>query len=110
MTVGSVRTSERTNFKIASIRPGSPAAEVGLQEGDVITSFGGAKLNPANLLKTISRYKPGDRVAVILSRDGKIMRMTLTMGQPLLFNFRIEEISNASAEAKALRRAWLTGR
>jgi predicted metalloprotease with PDZ domain len=102
--------TERTNFKIGSVLPNSPASEAGLQEGDVITSFGGAKLNPANLLRTISRYKPGDRVAVVFSRSGKISRITLTMGQPLLFNFRIEEMPNASVEAKALRLAWLTGR
>ena len=102
--------SERTNFKIGSVLPNSPASEAGLQEGDVITSFGGAKLNPGNLLRTISRYKPGDRVAVVMSRGGKVTRMNLVMGQPLLFNFRIEEMPNASVEAKALRRAWLTGR
>ena len=33
--------SEKTNFKIASVRPNSPAAAAGLEEGDVITSFGG---------------------------------------------------------------------
>jgi predicted metalloprotease with PDZ domain len=102
--------SEKINFKIAAVRLNSPAAEAGLQEGDVITSFGGTRLNPANLLKTVGRYKPGDRVAVVISRAGKIMRMNLTLGQPLLFNFRIEEMANASVEAKSLRRAWLSGK
>jgi hypothetical protein len=32
------------------------------------------------------------------------------LGEPLLFNYRIEENPNASAEAKALRAAWLSGR
>jgi predicted metalloprotease with PDZ domain len=101
---------ERTNFKIATVRPDSPAAAAGLEEGDVITSFGGAKLTPANLFKTVSRYKPGDRVPVVLQRNGKVMRVTITMGQPLLFNYRIEENPNASAEAKAWRAAWLSGK
>jgi hypothetical protein len=29
------------------------------------------------------------------------------MGEPQLFNFKIVEMPNASAEAKALRAAWL---
>lgn len=111
VTVGvSADESEKTNFKIASVRPNSPAAVAGLEEGDVITSFGSAKLTAANLLKTVSRYKPGDRVPVVLQRDGKVIRLTITMGEPLLFNYRIEENPSASAEAKALRAAWLNGR
>lgn len=102
--------SDKTNFKIGSVRPNSPAANAGLQEGDVITSFGGSRLTPANLLKTVSRYKPGDRVPLVVSRAGKSNRMTLIMGQPQLFNYRIEEMVNASAEAKALRLSWLTGK
>ena len=102
--------SEKVNFKIAAVRLNSPAADAGLQEGDVITSFGGARLNPANLLKTVGRYKPGDRVVVVITRGGRTVRMNLTLGQPLLFNFRIEEMPNASDEAKALRRAWVSGR
>ena len=102
--------SEKTNFKIATVRLNSPAADAGIQEGDVITLFGGVRLNPGNLQRTVGRYKPGDQVPIVLLRGGKIMRMTLTMGPPLLFNFRIEEMPNASPEAKARRAAWLSGR
>ena len=102
--------SDKTNFKIASVRPGSPAAAAGLEEGDVITSFGGVRLSPANFLRTVGRYKPGDRVPVVLQRGGKVIRLTLTMGEPMLFNYRIEENPSASSEAKALRLAWLNGK
>lgn len=111
VTVGiAADETEKTIFKIASVRPNSPASAAGLEEGDIITLFGGTKLTPANLFKTVGRYKPGDRVPVVLQRAGKVMRLTITMGEPLLFNYRIEENPNASAEAKALRAAWLRGR
>lgn len=102
--------SEKTNFKIASVRPNSPAAAAGLEEGDVITSLGGIRLTPANFLKTVSRYKPGDRLPVVLQRGGKVIRLTIALGGALLFNYRIEENPSASAQAKAMRAAWLSGR
>jgi predicted metalloprotease with PDZ domain len=102
--------NEKIIFKIASLRPGSPAADAGLQVGDVITTFGGTRLTVINFLKTISRYKPGDRVQLAVTRGGKPMTMTVVLAEPQLFDYRIEEIPNASAEAKALRAAWLNGK
>lgn len=111
VTVGiSGDESVKTAFKIETVRLYSPAANAGLQEGDVVSLFGGTKLTPANLFKTVNRYKPGDSVPLVVQRAGKALRLTLTMGPPQLFNYRLEEMVNASAEAKALRAAWLNGR
>jgi predicted metalloprotease with PDZ domain len=102
--------NEQAKFKIASVRPNSAAANAGLQEGDVITLFGATKLTPGNLLRTVGRYKPGDQVPLVVSRGGKIIRLTITMGPPQLFDYRIEELPNAPLEAKARRVAWLNGK
>ena len=111
VTVGiTADEEEKTSFRIAEVRPDSPASQAGLQQGDVISIFGGVKLTPTNLTKTVSRYKPGDRVALVVQRGDKTLSLTITMGEPLLFNYRIEEDPNAPAEAKALRAAWLSGK
>ena len=111
VTVGiTADEEEKTSFRIAEVRPDSPASRAGLQQDDVISMFGGAKLTPANLTKTVSRYKPGDRVPLVVQRGDKTLNLTITMGEPLLFNYRIEEDGNASVEAKALRAAWLSGK
>jgi predicted metalloprotease with PDZ domain len=111
VTVGiTADEDEKTTFRIANVRPDSPASRAGLQRDDVITLFGNVKLTPANLTRTVSRYKPGDRVALVVQRGDKTLNLTITMGEPLLFDYKIEEDPNASGEAKAIRAAWLSGK
>jgi predicted metalloprotease with PDZ domain len=98
-----------SNFKVASVRPGSPAADAGLEIGDTINSVAGIKLTSGNLAKVISRYKPGDRVVLTVQRGRRSIQIPIVLGPPLIVNFRIEEMANSSAETKALRAAWLKG-
>src|SRR5438445_7780888 len=102
--------SEATNFKIASVRAGSPAADANLQIGDVITSFGGNKFTPVNYLKVLARYKAGDRVQLSATRAGRPFMTLVTLAPPQLFDYRIEPGAATSTEAKGLRAAWLSGR
>ncbi|HYT49340.1 MAG TPA: PDZ domain-containing protein [Pyrinomonadaceae bacterium] len=102
--------NETAAFKISRVRPDSPASQAGLDVGDVITSFGGTKLSPANFMKTLGRYKPGDRVALTVQRGQRTIQVTITLGTPQILNYRIEENPNASAEAKVLRAAWMSGK
>ena len=97
-------------FKISRVRPDSPASQAGLDVGDVITSFGGTKLSPANFVKTLGRYKPGDRVALKVQRGQRTIPITITLAAPQILNYRIEENPNASVEMKTLRAAWLSGK
>ena len=102
--------SDKVNFKIASVRQNSPAAAAGLEIGDTIMLFGGIKLTPANLTRTLSRYKPGDRVEVTLQRGQRKIQTSITLGPPQVMDYRIEDMPNATTEARALRTAWLTGK
>ncbi|MDX6404804.1 MAG: hypothetical protein QOH70_2259 [Blastocatellia bacterium] len=101
--------NDSNNLKLASVRPGSPAADAGLEIGDIINTFGGVKLTPGNLIKVLSRYKPGDRVPLNVLRGRRTVQMSIVLGPPQISSYRIEEMTNATAEAKALRVAWLKG-
>lgn len=101
--------NEKANFKIAAVRPNSPAASAGLEIGDTINLFGGLKLTPDNLAKTLSRYKPGDRVQVTVQRRGRRIQTSIVLGPPQVMDYRIEGMPNATPEAKALRAAWTFG-
>jgi predicted metalloprotease with PDZ domain len=101
--------SDHTNLKIARVRSGSPAAEAGLQVGDIIKTFDGIRLTPGNFLSTIGRYRPGNHIELIIHRGQRSMQIMLTLGEPQILNYRIEEMKDAPVETKALRVAWLSG-
>jgi serine protease Do len=56
---------------VGSIQEGSPAEKAGLREGDVILRFGDQAIDGAtSLTRTVGRTAPGERVRLILLRDG----------------------------------------
>lgn len=56
------------------------AREAGLKSGDVIISIDGIKVNSSSeLQETVSRYRPGDEVKVVIKRGGKLKPYTLVL-------------------------------
>ncbi len=59
-----------------------PAAEAGLQRGDVITRVGDAEVASADALRyAISRYKPGAEVPLSVFRKGESRPMSVKLGE-----------------------------
>lgn len=61
---------------IAEVLPKSPAAEAGIQDGDVVTAFAGTKVrNPRELQESVERCELGSTQKVYVIRDGKPMTL-----------------------------------
>ena len=68
--------------KESAIIPGSPAEKAGLKEGDIILEFNGEKITQENsLAKIISKYSPGDKVSLLILREGKKMKIEVVLGE-----------------------------
>jgi len=66
---------------LAEVRSGTPAAEAGLQAGDVLTAVDGDAVSSAAALQSaIDARKPGDRVILDYLRDGAHRTVTVTLG------------------------------
>jgi membrane-associated protease RseP (regulator of RpoE activity) len=67
---------------VSSVQPGSPAARIGVQEGDIITRFNGQSVSNANqLTRRVRALSPNSRASISVWRDGKEIELgRVTLG------------------------------
>ena len=59
-----------------------PAAEAGLEAGDVITAFAGEELGPqSSLIDSLFTHEPGETVDVTVDREGAVHTFQITLGE-----------------------------
>jgi len=67
---------------VAEVAAGGPASKAGIKAGDIITSVNGKQVkNFFELTHELFKYKAGDTVKVVISRDGKEQELQVTLGQ-----------------------------
>jgi predicted metalloprotease with PDZ domain len=98
---------DRQSLRLGALATGSPAERGGLQQGDVLVSIGGTNVTRENWFSVLNRYKRGDRISVTVRRFQRNAEFTVELGEPELYDYRIEEVPSASAQAKILRTTWL---
>lgn len=74
---------ERTNgVLVGAVQPGSPAAQAGLQQNDVIIAFNGEPVNESNELRNrVANMQPGTQVTLTVVRGGSEQQVTATLGE-----------------------------
>jgi len=65
-----------------AVVPDSPAAKIGLREGDIIFEINAIKLDGANtLLSVIQHYRPGDRIGLKVQRGPRMFIETAVLDE-----------------------------
>ncbi|OKI98048.1 S1C family serine protease [Streptomyces sp. CB02058] len=65
----------------SAVTEGGPAAKAGIRSGDVITEVEGQRVHSGEeLIVKIRAHRPGDQLDLRLTRGGKDLSMTLTLG------------------------------
>ncbi len=66
---------------ITQVVPGKPGAKAGLQVGDAIVGIDGQKIEDSNdLTLKVTEHAPGSTVSLDVIRNGKPMKVSLTLG------------------------------
>lgn len=67
---------------VSSVEPDSPAAQGGIQQGDVIVRFAGREVGASNdLPRIVAAVQPGTSVPVDVYRAGSLQNLKLTVGE-----------------------------
>ena len=65
----------------SAVTEGGPADDAGIRSGDIITEVEGQRVHSGEeLIVKIRAHRPGDRLGLVLTRGGKELSMTLTLG------------------------------
>jgi membrane-associated protease RseP (regulator of RpoE activity) len=74
--------SPRPGVKLGGVRAGSPAEQAGLRAGDIIVAFAGVAVRTlADLTFVLRGRRPGDRVEVIVLREGVEQRLSAVLAE-----------------------------
>lgn len=72
-----------TEIVIQDVVPDSPAAKAGLKSGDIILKMEKKEYKePSELVKAVRAKKPGDKITLVIKRDGKEMEISATLAEP----------------------------
>jgi S1-C subfamily serine protease len=65
---------------VARVWPNGPAAQAGLEEGDVLLAIDGKSLKTREATLILHKLEPNQRFTILLLRDHRTMTLTLTAG------------------------------
>lgn len=77
-----INTDLTDGIYVASVSAGGPASQAGIIEGDIIVEFDGKKITTyKSFLTALYAKEPGDKVSVVVNRNGQEKNITVTLGE-----------------------------
>ena len=71
---------ESGGMAITAVRQDSPAADAGMQGGDIIVGFGPHEVDDVyDYMAALNEFDPGDEVEIVILRDGERLSLTVVL-------------------------------
>lgn len=88
----SSRKAEKGGATVLEVTKGSPAEKAGIKKGDIIIKVNESKIeSPESLFEIVHGFKPGDKIKILFTRDGKAQSVYATLDKseqmPKDFNY-----------------------
>ena len=91
---------------VSSVRPDSPASDIGLNNGDEVIAVDGYRVT-SSVDSRLSNYKVGDEMELLIARRGKMLKLTLTIGERQSESWRVRLQSKPSKAQQKQLDLWL---
>lgn len=89
-----------SGIAVQAVSEGSPAAEAGLQVGDVITAINDTVMDSNSLVDFVGSAAIGDALTLAIYRQGKTMTITVTVGEQIQSALADEEPRQAQSHSQ----------
>lgn len=103
-----LRTSDGRAM-ITSVLRGRAAQKAGLDAGDEIVAIAGRRIEQGKIEPVLNGHAPGTAVDLVISRDGALRTMSVTLDEPARDRIKIGLAEGASTAQKNMLQAWLHG-
>ena len=104
--LGAATRTDNGRLIVSQVRRATPAYEAGLNVDDEILAIGEIRVRPEQLATRLERYRPGQKVSVLLARREQLLRIDVTLGQEPGDAWRLEVRPDATPEQAQRLQAW----
>jgi predicted metalloprotease with PDZ domain len=105
--LGASLVQEGDRLMVSNVTAGSAAYEQGLNAGDQIVAFNGARASLEFVLARLGEKKPGDVVRLTIFRFDDLRVLEIKLGVARAVDFRIVSVANPNDQQKQIYQAWL---
>ena len=108
--IGGGTRNDGGRLVITSVRRGTPGIEAGLNVDDEIIAIDDLRVRADGLAARLDQYKPGDKIALLVARRDRLIKLDVTLGAEPGRTWRLESLPNATAEQTAHLNALMEGK
>jgi predicted metalloprotease with PDZ domain len=105
--LGATTRADNGRLLVSQVRRGTPAFDAGLNVDDEIIAIDDYRVRSGGLDARLERYRPGQRVSLLVARRDELMRIEVALGAEPARAWELEALPDATPEQQARRSAWL---
>ncbi len=90
---------------VTAVKRGSAAWQDGINVNDEVLGFNGRRID--DVTKALLTKKPGEKIELMISRDGMFKTISTTLKEDETGTYTIEQLKNASPQQEKILKSWL---
>jgi predicted metalloprotease with PDZ domain len=105
--LGVTTRNDAGRLVVSQVRRQTPGLDAGLNVDDEILAIDDVRVRADGLVGRLDQYRPGDKVALLVARRDRLIRLDVTLGSEPGRAWRLEPLPNATEEQRKRLTAWI---